>query len=331
MRLKSRIWILSYVLTTPKMHSVFVTTFRFKKHTLPPLPSYVVYFTLEALFQWLAICSVLGRLRVKAHNHVTWIWICLSTYVPPFPICSCYRNIPCAKFCIFCTFPFSDCFSWFKAEGRTSRDCSASYLINESPVFSLPGYALCPHRLPCNKHILAICAGLFQFATPARRRQGNVIRIHCWHLDLVGAGWCLHQGEISWMLPNKDGKTRQYLKKTADFPMGVRGQGFLKLGLTGKTRGKGGSEYLGLFHVICHQFPWPIEQWVHICPNVPLTAEVLVASFIALHIPSQIQFKLSLGFPKPIPARSDNYTLLLGHLPLLSPFVEFVFMSSEFS
>jgi len=70
----------------------------------------------------------------------------------------------------------------------------------------------------------------------------------------------LHQGEISWMLPNKDGKTRQYLKKTADFPMGVRGQGFLKLGLTGKTRGKGGSEYLGLFHVICHQFPWPIEQ-----------------------------------------------------------------------
>lgn len=45
-----------------------------------------------------------------------------------------------------------------------------------------------------------------------------------------------------------------------DFPRLLRVLEFLKTGLTSKELGRKGTDYLSLFHTLCHQVPHPIQQ-----------------------------------------------------------------------
>lgn len=163
----------------------------------------------------------LGRLQVRVNN-ITWVWICLTTYVDPFLICSCYRRFlqkfPLCEVLHILHIPFCKLPLHFKAEGRMSSKLSVSW-HKYSPHVLLPGYTPClcmPHAvntffLPCTS-LFFVCL----FASNVRS-QGNETHIHCC-VDLLGGGCCSQQGEaecgIFWILPH--GRIRKYTTTRSD-------------------------------------------------------------------------------------------------------------------
>jgi len=72
------------------------------------------------------------------------------------------------------------------------------------------------------------------------------------------------------------------------------GQGLLKAGHSSKDHGEKDTEYLGLFHALCHPSPVLFSSRPTFSPSHPVPLEALPT---ALCLPHQIQLHVGFGFP----------------------------------